>query len=413
MERADAEALDGADPLAPFRDRFVIAEPDLCYLDGNSLGRLPHRTVERLARLVEEEWGTGLVRSWEGWIDLPTAVGDAIAPLIGAPAGSVVVADSTTVNLHALVDAAAAARPERRALAVADGEFPTDRYVVAGIAAARGHEVRCIASDPIEGPTVAAIEAAVAPGDVALVVLSAVDFRSGAQLDVAGVVDACHRTGTWVCLDLSHAVGSVPVDLGALEVELAVGCTYKHLCGGPGAPAFLHVRPDLQARLRRPQWGWFGHRDPFAMTADHEPAPGIGGFVAGTPPVLGLVAAAEGVALVAEAGMARIEAKRRALVAAALELVDEHLVPTGFTLASPADPDRLGAHLSVAHPRAAAIGAAARGAGVVPDVRPPDRIRLGLSPLTTSFVELHDGVVRLAQVAREGPAGDVVVPRVP
>jgi kynureninase len=413
VERSEAEALDRDDPLGPVREQFVVGDPDVCYLDGNSLGRLPRRTVERLARLVTEEWGTGLVRSWERWIDLPAAVGDAIAPLIGAPAGSVLVADSTTVNLHALVDAAAAARPDRPVLVVADGEFPTDRYVVAGVAAARGLEVRLAATDPIEGPTLAAIEAAVAPDDVALVVVSAVDFRSGARLDLAGVVETCRRSGAWACLDLSHAVGAVPVDLGALGVELAVGCTYKHLCGGPGAPAFLYVRPDLQAQLRRPQWGWFGHRDPFAMVADHEPAPGIAGFLAGTPSVLGLVAAGEGVALVSEAGMARIDVKRRALVEVALRLIEERLVPLGFALASPADPARLGAHVSVAHPEAAAIGAAARAAGVVPDVRPPDRIRLGLSPLTTSFVELHDGIERLAEVARSEPSARFEPPRVP
>lgn len=413
MERADAEALDRDDPLGPVRDEFVIAEPDLCYLDGNSLGRLPRRTVDRLAQLVTEEWGGGLVRSWERWIDLPAAVGDAIAPLIGAPRGSVLVADSTTVNLHALVDAAAAARSDRRVLVVPDGEFPTDGYVVAGVAAARGLEVRLVPSDPVEGPGVAAIEAAVAPGDVALVVVSAVDFRSGARLDLGGVAEACRRSGAWLCLDVSHAVGSVPIDLAGHGVELAVGCTYKHLCGGPGAPAFLHVRPDLQARLRRPQWGWFGHRDPFAMAAAHEPAAGIAGFLAGTPSILGLVAAGEGVALVAEAGIDRIDAKRQGLLAVALRLVEEHLVPLGFELASPAAPARLGAHVSVAHPHAAAIGVAARAAGVVPDVRPPDRIRLGLSPLTTSFVELLDGVERLAAVARAGPGAPFEAPRVP
>ena len=413
MERADAEALDAADPLARLRDRFVVAEADLCYLDGNSLGRLPKATVERLAAAVQQEWGAGLIRSWERWIDLPVEVGDAIAPLIGAPAGSVLVADSTTVNLHALVDAAAAARPDRPVLTVADGDFPTDRYVVAGVAAARHGTVRRIASDPIDGPRVDDVADALAPGDVAVLVVSAVDFRSGALLDVAAVAEACRRSGAWLCLDLSHAAGSVPVDLTAHGVELAVGCTYKHLCGGPGAPAFLFVRPDLQTQLRRPQWGWFGHRDPFAMTEEHEPAPGIAGFQAGTPPVLALAAVAEGAALVAEAGLAAIDAKRRALVEAALDLVHDRLVPLGFSLASPTDPHRLGAHVAVAHPHAAAIGVAARAAGVVPDVRPPDRIRLGLSPLTTSFVELWDGIDRIAAVTGDARYDRFEVPRVP
>lgn len=403
MDRAAALALDAADPLAPFRQQFVVADPELCYLDGNSLGRLPRRTAERLRALVDDEWGAGLVRAWDRWIDLPTEVGDAIAPLVGAARGSVLVADSTTVNLHALVDGAATARPDRRALVVADGEFPTDRYVVDGVAAAHGLEVRRLPSHPIDGPQPADVAAAVEPGDVAVVVASAVDFRSGALLDLAAVAEACHRHGAWLCLDLSHAVGAIPVDLAGLGVELAVGCTYKHLCGGPGAPAFLYVRPDLHEVVARPQRGWFGHRDVFAMAPEHEPAPGISRYLAGTPAVLGLAAAAEGVALVTEAGIGAIRAKGRALVAATLELVEERLVPLGFSLASPAEPDRIGGHVAVAHPEAAAIGAAARVAGVVPDVRPPDRIRLGLAALSTSFVELWDGIDRIAAVVEAGP----------
>ena len=400
--RAAADALDAADPLRSFRDRFLIADPDLCYLDGNSLGRLPLATAARLRQVVEEEWGADLVGGWDRWIDLPQQVGDVIAPLVGAPPGTVVVADSTTVNLHALVDAACAARPERRVLVIADGEFPTDRYVVAGIAAVRGLEVRMVASDSVDGPDPAAIVDACAPGDVAVVVASAVDFRSGALLDLTSVVAGAQHHGAWICLDLSHAAGVVPIDLAGLGAELAVGCTYKHLCGGPGAPAFLYVRDDLRPQLRRPQWGWFAQREQFAMSAEHDPDDGARRFLAGTPAVLGLVAVEQGATLVAEAGIAAARAKSVALTGFTLEVFDEQLAPAGFTLASPRAPRRLGAHVSVAHPEAVAVGLAARAAGVVPDVRPPDRLRFGLSPLSTSFVEVEVGIQRIAALVGAG-----------
>lgn len=407
--RGDAAALDAADPLAWCRDRFVVDDPDLCYLAGNSLGRLPRITVERLARVVADEWGGGLVRSWERWIDLPVRVGDAIGTLLGAPPGTVVVADSTTVNLHALLDGACSARPDRGVLVVADGEFPTDRYVVDGVAAARGLTVRRVATDPIDGPPVdgvggiAGIAAAVEPGDVAVVVVSAVDFRSAAILDVEAAVAAAHRAGAWVCLDLSHAAGVVPIDLDALGVELAVGCTYKHLLGGPGSPAFLYVRPDLVAAgLRRPQWGWFAQRDQFAMGAGFDPVDGAARFLAGTPAVLGLVAVEEGVGLVAEAGIEAIRAKSQALTAFARAVVADRLAPLGVGWASPTESERTGGHVTIAHPDAVAIGVAARADRVVPDVRPPDRIRLGLSPLSTAFVEVWDAVDRLAAIIGSG-----------
>lgn len=403
MTREHAARLDASDPLAAFRNRFLIADPELCYLDGNSLGRVPLATVERLRRVVDDEWGARLVGSWDDWIDLPERVGDAIAPLIGAAPGTVVVADSTTVNLHALVDAACGLRRDRRAIVVPSGEFPTDRYVVAGIAAARGMEARIVHSDPIHGPHVDAVAGAVAPGDVAVVVCSLVDFRTGALLDAQDVMTTAREKGAWVCLDLSHAAGSVPVDVAGLDVELAVGCTYKHLCGGPGSPAFLYVRPDLLPQLRRPQWGWFAQRDQFVMGDQFEPEASARRFLAGTPAVLGLAAVEEGVRLVAEAGIDAIRAKSLALSRLALDLIDERLVPAGFELASPREPDRLGAHVAVGYPDdVQAVGLAARAAAVVPDVRPPDRLRLGLSPLQVSFTEVFDGIQRIAEVVTSG-----------
>ena len=389
LARADALALDAADPLAPFVGRFVVADPDLCYLDGNSLGRLPVATVDRLRVVVEEEWGRGLVRSWESWFDLPTRVGDAIGALIGAAPGEVVVTDSVTVDLHAVVEAACAARPGRSALVVPAGEFPTDRYVVAGVAAARGMAVR---------HDLGAVDE-----QVACVVASVVDFRSGELLDVEQLVARAHGAGVLVCLDLSHAVGSVPVDLEAWGADVAVGCTYKHLCGGPGAPAFVYVRQVHHGGgLRRPAWGWWAQRDQFEMGAAFSPWDDARGWLAGTPPVLGLAAVEEGVALVAAAGIEAVRAKSMALGSLALELVDELLVPLGFEVASPRAASARGAHLSIAHPDAMAVGAAARAVGVVPDVRPPDLVRLGFAALSTRYVEVFDGIARLAAAVGAG-----------
>jgi kynureninase len=383
-----------ADPLAAFRDRFVVDDPDLCYLAGNSLGRLPRATVERLRRVVADEWGGGLVRSWEEWIDLPTRVGDAIGALLGAAPGSVVVADSTTVNLHAVLTAACTVRDGD--LVVPEDDFPTDRYVVAGVASAFGRRVRKTTRH--EG--------------IGIIVTSAVDFRSGELLRLDLLAEMARSLGAWVCLDLSHAAGVVPIDLAALGVELAVGCTYKHLHGGPGAPAFLYVRPDLQPRLRRPQWGWFAQRDQFAMGPAFDPVDGIGRFLAGTPAVLGLAAVEEGVRLVAEAGIDAIRAKSQALTTNARALVAERLEPLGMGWASPSDLTRIGGHVCLSHPAAVAVGVAARAAGVVPDVRPPDRIRLGLSPLSTSFEELAEGIDRLATIAAAGVDPGTARPRV-
>ncbi len=394
MTRADAEALDAADPLAAFVDRFVVDDPDLCYLDGNSLGRLPRATVDRVRDVVVREWGAGLVRSWESWVDLPTEVGDRIAPLVGARAGELVVTDSVTVDLHALVDAACVARPGRSVLVVPDDDFPTDRYVVEGVAAARGMHM---------GHDVAALDR-----DVAVVVASAVDFRTGELLDVGRLVADAHAVGALVCLDLSHAVGSVPVDLEGDDVDLAVGCTYKHLHGGPGAPAFLYVRRRLQPELRRPQWGWWAQREQFAMGPAFDPHDDVRRFLAGTPPMLALVAVDEGVRLVAEAGIDAIRAKSVALGSLAQSLVEELLAPLGFALASPHDPAQRGGHLAVTHPQALAIGAAARARGVVPDVRPPDVVRLGFAALSTRFVEVHDGITRIAGLVAAGEHEGVV-----
>lgn len=377
-----------SDPLAPFLDRFVDIEPDLLYLDGNSLGRLPKATVERLRTVVEEEWGRGLVRSWEAWIDAPVRVGDLVGSIIGAAAGQVLCCDSTTVNLYKLVHAALDAFGPRP-LVVSPDEFPTDRYVLEGVAAARGVPLVPEATGP------------------SIVVRSHVDYRTGEL----AVVEPSEHVVIW---DLSHSAGSVPVHLDEWGVRLAVGCTYKHLLGGPGAPAYLYVRSDLQEDLRSPIRGWFGRRDQFRMGAGYEPAAGVDRFLAGTPSILGLAAVEEGVRLVAEAGVDRIRAKGMALTSRLVELADEHLRPLGFEVASPRDPERRGAHVSLRHADALPISRAlVEQAQVVPDFRPPDLLRIGLSPLTTRFEDVDEAVRRIAElVARGGHVGIDVSGRV-
>ena len=402
-DRAAAEALDRADPLAGFRDRFVVADPDLVYLDGNSLGRLPKATAARLARVATEEWGRGLVGSWSDWIDRPRQVGDLLgASVLGARPGEVVVSDSTTVNLYKLAAAALDDHPGRRVVVTDDDNFPTDRYVLEGLAARSGAELRLVRADPVEGLAPEALAAAL-DDDVALVCLSHVAYRSGALVDMAAVNAVVRAAGAHALWDLSHSAGSVPVRLDETGADLAVGCTYKHLNAGPGAPAFLYVRSGLHERLRQPIWGWFGQRDQFAMGPSYDPVPGVDRFVVGTPPILALAAVEEGARITAEAGVAALRAKSTALTELLVALARERLFALGFSLASPADPARRGAHVSLAHPDAYRIARAlAERARVVPDFRAPDRLRLGPAPLYTRFVEVWDAVDRLADLVARG-----------
>ena len=387
---ADADVLDHADPLARFRDEFVFEEGGPLYVDGNSLGRLPKRTRERLAVLVEE-WGTALVRGWHEWIDLPTQVGDELAEsALGAGPGEVVVTDSVTVNLYKLARAGLAARPGRAAVVTDAGNFPTDRYVLEGL----GCELRLV-----EEPSVADVEEACSPDDVALVALSHVDYRSGALADLPAITDAAHHAGALMLWDLSHSAGAVPVGLEEHEVDLAVGCTYKYLDAGPGAPAFLYVRSALQEELRTPIQGWFGQRDQFDMERAYEPADGVVRFLAGSPQIFGLVAVRAGVELVAEAGIEAIGAKARALTTYAVELHDELLAPLGVELGTPRDPERRGAHVSLRHPEGWRVcRTLIERVGVIPDFRRPHTVRFGFPPLYTRFADVREAVERLRGV---------------
>jgi kynureninase len=403
MERRATEALDAADPIGPLRDAFVIDDPELIYLDGNSLGRLPRRTAEVLASAVREGWGGRLIRGWHDWIDLSRRAGDRLAAdFLGAGPGEVVVSDSTSVNLYKLAAAALDGRPDRRVIVSAADDFPTDRYVLQGLADARALELRLLEADPIEGIGVERLREALGP-EVALVALSHLNYRSGALEDMAALTTAAHSTGALTLWDLSHSVGSIPIDLEGTDVDLAVGCTYKYLNAGPGAPAFLYVRRRLQDRLRQPIWGWFGQRDQFAMGPTYDPEPGIGQFLVGTPPVLGLLAVEAGAAVLAEAGIVRLRAKSVALTELIVEFWEDRLRPLGLELGSPRDPARRGAHVSLRHPEAWRIcRALIEDARVIPDFRTPDSIRLGPAPAYTRFVDVWDALDRLRVVVERG-----------
>ena len=387
-----AAELDASDPLASFRDRFVVDDPDLVYLDGNSLGRAARSAVDRVERAAAREWAGELVRGWDGWLDLPLRIGESLAAgVLGAEPGSVLVADSTTVNLYRVASAALGDRPGRLAVIADRRDFPTDRYVLQGLADARGLEIRWLDGDPAEGVAAEAVSAAL-DADVALVVLSLVNYRSSAIVDLPAVEAAAQTAGAHVLWDLSHAAGAIPVDLAARDVGLAVGCTYKFLHGGPGAPAWLHVAPRLQARLHPPIQGWFAQADQFAMGPSFEPRPGIAGWLTGTPPILSLVAVEEGVRVVTDAGIGAIRAKSIALGEYAVGRLDADLAPLGCRLGSPRDPAWRGGHVAIRHPDARSLAGALVGRGVIVDFRAPDVIRIGMSPLTTSFADVDRGI---------------------
>jgi kynureninase len=390
-----ARQRDAADPLARFRELFAPTEPGLIYLDGNSLGR-PARAAIEAIKGVGDAWSTRLIRGWDdGWLELPLTVGDLLGTrVLGARPGEVVLLDSTTVNLYRVSGAALGARGGRRTVVVERSEFPTDRYVVEGLARERDLEIRWLDGDPVEGVTAKHVEAAL-DRDAALVILSAVNYRSSAVVDIRAVTALARDAGALVIWDLSHAGGSSPVDLAANGVDLAVGCTYKYLNAGPGAPAYLYVRRELQDALRPPIQGWFAQAKQFEMGPRFERQEGIGGWLTGTPSIIALTAARAAIELVADAGIAAIRAKGLALTEYAVALLDDWLAPLGCSLGSPRDPSRRGSHIAIRHPDARRITSALVARGVIVDFRAPDSIRIGMSPLTTAFADVHDGVAAL------------------
>jgi kynureninase len=411
LTREEAAALDAQDPLARFRERFAAADPELIYLDGNSLGRLPVDARERLHEAVEQ-WGTELVSGWHDWIDAPTRAGDALATsVLGARPGEVIVADSTTVNLYKLACAAldAYSLSAQRALVTDRDNFPTDRYVLEGIAKQRGLQLRLFdAADPLHGPQPSDLEPILADGAVALIVLSHVNYRSGALADMRALTDLARRYDAHIVWDLSHSAGAVPVELREASVELAVGCTYKYLNSGPGGTAYLYVAEELQAGLRSPIWGWFGQAEQFAMERDYEPVDGIARFLAGTPPILNVAAVEAGVGVTAEAGIEALREKSVAQTELLIALHDEWLVPLGFELGTPRDAERRGSHVSLRHAEAWPIcRALIERAKVIPDFRGPDSIRLGVAPLYTSYVDVWDALDRLRGLVERGEQHEV------
>ncbi len=402
--REFAQSLDFADELKAFRQEFVIPDAGLIYMDGNSLGRLPRRTLGRVDHIVSEEWGSRLIRSWnEGWYTAPLRLGDKIGRLVGAAPGQVAVSDSTSVNLFKLVLSALALRPERDKIITDDLNFPSDLYILQSCVRLCGghHTLEVIPSPDTITPDLDRLYQSI-DQDTALVTLSHVVFKSGYMYSASDVTRRVHEAGALALWDLSHSAGSEPVALDEWDADLAIGCTYKYLNGGPGAPAFLYVKKALHEQALSPIWGWFGDRSPFAFDLEYAPADGIQRFLAGTPPVLSLLPIETGVDLLLEAGMDRLRHKSLRLSAYLVYLFDEFLQPLGFTLGSPRQAENRGSHVSIRHPQGYRINRALiEEMNVLPDFREPDNIRLGLAPLYTRFEDVYETVERIRRVMVE------------
>ncbi len=391
LTRADIDALDQADDLAYLRDAFVLPD-DVVYLDGNSLGALPIRAVKRLGTLVEEEWGQGLVRSWNdsGWIDLPGLVAAALAPLLGASPDEVAVGDSTSVNLFKLLAGAARLRPDRPLILSEKGNFPTDLYVAQGLARTLGGlELRLVERSGI---------AAALDDRVAVLLLTHVDFRTGETQDIPSLTAAAHEAGALALWDLSHSAGALPLELDAWGVDLAVGSGYKYLNGGPGAPAFAFVARHLHDAIETPLQGWMGHAEPFAFEEEYRPAPGVARLLCGTPSILGLTALKCGIESVARAGIEPLRRKSIRLADVFIQLVEQECAGHGLVLASPGEAARRGSHVAYRHPEGHAIVQALVGHRVIGDFRAPDIFRFGFAPAYVRFVDVWEAVAALRAV---------------
>jgi len=403
---AFARRMDRSDGLAHHRARFEGADTDLVYFDGNSLGRPPVSAIARVEEFLRESWGGRLIRGWdESWLRLPNEIGDRIGrAVIDAKAGQTIIGDSTTVLLYKLaraaVDAQVARDPARTEIVVDTDNFPTDRYVLDGIAKERGLTLRWIEVDTAAGVTPEQLAAAVGP-QTALVVVSHVAYRSAYLADAPELTRIAHDAGALILWDLCHSAGSVPVKADEWGFDLAVGCTYKYLNGGPGSPAFAYVRDDLQAVLEQPIQGWWGTTDMFLMGPEYRPAPGMQRFISGTAPVVGMLAMQETLGMIEDAGMPAIRAKSIALTEFAISLAADWLAPLGVTLASPDDVAQRGSHVTFLHPEMREVVARLWQQDVIPDYRDPGGIRIGLSPLSTSFEEVHRGMAATRDVLKQ------------
>ena len=399
-----ASKLDDQDELASFRRRFAIPEPNLIYLDGNSLGRLPKETVPRLEQLLEEQWGRRLIRSWdEGWYDLPERVGGKMAGLLGARPDEVIMADATSINLFKLALASLALRPGRTKIVTDNLNFPTDLYILDAVCRLAGPEYELMvveSADNIHGPMEALNEAI--DQQTALLSLSHATFKSSYTYDLAAVTQMAHRAGVLTLWDCSHSVGAMPIELNQAEADLAIGCSYKYVNGGPGSPAFLYIRQDLQDQMANPISGWMGHKNPFNFELHYEPTAGLRRFLSGTPPILALAAVEVGIDLLLEAGLGRIRSKSVRQSEYLIELSDQLLTHHGYRLKSPRAVASRGSHVTLGHDQGERIGQVLiKKMNVLPDFRPPDNIRLGIAPLYNIFVDIHNAVSRLQAVVEE------------
>jgi len=400
-----AKQLDEQDVLASYREQFVVNDPDLIYLDGNSLGRLPKSVIERMKKVVEEEWGTGLIRGWnKGWWQSPSRIGNKIASLLGAAKGQVVVGDQTSINLFKLATAALTLQPQKKRIITDTFNFPSDLYILQGIVELLGDRpeiIRIGASDSDITPDLAALEDAI-DDNTALVTLSHVTFKSGYLYDMARITELAHRKGALVLWDLSHSAGAVPIELDQCNVDFAIGCTYKYLNGGPGAPAFLYVNKRIQNEVTSPIWGWWGQENPFEFDLNYQPAPGVQRFLAGTAPMLSTLAMEEALTPLLEAGMDALRTKSILMTDYAAFLTETLLTPLGFSLGSPRESARRGSHISIRHEEGYRINRAMiEEMNVIPDFRAPDNIRLGFAPLYISFTDIWEGFDRIRRVVEE------------
>lgn len=403
-----AKELDSGDKLKHFRQKFVIDDPNLIYFDGNSLGMLPADTPELIQDVIAKEWGNNLIRSWnEGWYERSQEIAAKLAPLIGAQPNEVIIADSTSVNLFKLVYAAMQFQRGKRAIVSDELNFPSDIYILQGLVKLFGekHELRIARSHDNMSVSKNEIGEKL-KDDTALLTLSHVAFKSSFMYDMKEITHLAHEKGALVLWDLSHSVGAVPVKLNDSDADMAIGCTYKYLNGGPGSIAFLYVRKDMQDKLVSPIWGWFGQKDPFNFRLDYEPAEGIQRFLAGTPPILSLSAIEPALDIILEAGIENLRAKSLTQSRYLIELYKYFLEPLGFSLGSPLNDEMRGSHVSVRHPEAyrickALIDPKTGGKSVIPDFREPDNIRLGITPLYNSYMDIYEAVMQIKMISEQ------------
>lgn len=402
-----AEQLDGDDPLQKFRNRFFIESENTIYLDGNSLGRLPQKTKDLLSEVIENQWGTELIESWNRhWYQKPTQLGDKIASVIGASAGEVIVSDSTSLNLYKLAHAALKLQKDKNTIVSDDLNFPTDLYILQGLIKEFGPEYKLYLAKTNDGISIDSNEIkSKITKNTALVVLSLVAFKSAFMYQLKEVTRYAHKMGALVLWDLSHAAGAVKIELKKTNVDMAVGCTYKYLNGGPGSPAFLYVRKDLQDKLSSPVQGWFGDALPFKFGLNYQPAKGIRRFLTGTPPVLNLMAIEPGIDMIKEAGMESIHQKSIKLSEFFLSMSRSQLSAYGFEIGSPDDSKERGSHVSLKHKEAyricqALIRPKSSKVRIIPDFRDPDNIRFGFTPLYTTYKETWLTIQRLEEIVR-------------